>query len=262
MKDCGQNRHNTGCLNHRMNSPTPNYQPLYGQIKSFILSAMESGEFKPGQMMPSEMELAQRYAVSQGTVRKAVDELAAENLVTRRQGKGTFVATHTAREAQYRFLRLTPDFGDQAAEGPAQRTVLACKKTRASADVARLLQLKSGEAVMHAQRLLALAGVPTIVEDIWLPAATFKNLTAQQLAHHPGSTYSLYETAFQTRMVRADEKIKALAASAEMAERLQVGVGTPLLHVERVACTYNGVPMELRRAHYRTDTHHYRSELS
>lgn len=241
---------------------SPTFSPLYAQIKSLILRSMQAGEWKPGEMIPSETELAARYAVSQGTVRKAVDELAAGNLVTRRQGKGTFVATHTEAQAPYRFLRLVPDVGSLAGEGPAQRTVLFCKRERASADAARALGLRSGEAVMHASRLLAFGGVPTVVEDIWLPGGPFKALTAEQLAHHPGSTYGLYEQAFNARMVRAEEKIRALAGPVDVCTLLRVAPGTALLHVCRVAYTYNDEPMELRTAYYLTDAHHYHNHLS
>ena len=90
---------------------TPAFSPLYQQIKGLILQSLQAGEWKPGELIPSEIELAGRFKVSQGTVRKAIDELAAENLVTRRQGKGTFVATHNEEQVQYRFLQLHPDIG-------------------------------------------------------------------------------------------------------------------------------------------------------
>jgi GntR family transcriptional regulator len=241
---------------------TAAFSPLYAQIKALILRSMQSGEWKPGELIPSETELAIRYAVSQGTVRKAVDELAAGNLVTRRQGKGTFVATHTEAQAPYRFLRLVPDVGSLSSEGPAQRTVLFCKRERASAEAAKELGLRAGEAVMHASRVLAFGGVPTVVEDIWLPGGPFKALSAEQLAHHPGSTYGLYEQAFNARMVRAEEKIRALAGPDEVCALLRIAPKTALLHVQRVAYTYNDEPMELRTAYYLTDAHHYHNHLS
>src|SRR4029079_16598457 len=111
---------------------TPAFSPLYQQIKGLILQSLESGEWKPGEAIPSEMDLAARFRVSQGTVRKAIDELAAENLVVRRQGKGTFVATHAERHVRYVFVQLLPDSGD---EGPAQRDILDCRRLRASAEV-------------------------------------------------------------------------------------------------------------------------------
>jgi GntR family transcriptional regulator len=81
---------------------TPAFSPLYQQIKGLLLQSLQSGEWKSGAAIPSELELAARYRVSQGTVRKAIDELAVENLLVRRQGKGTFVATHAEQHVQYR----------------------------------------------------------------------------------------------------------------------------------------------------------------
>ncbi|MCI5069328.1 GntR family transcriptional regulator [Acidovorax sp.] len=241
---------------------TPAFSPLYQQIKGLILQSLQQGEWKPGESIPSEMELAARFRVSQGTVRKAIDELAAENLLMRRQGKGTFVATHAEQQVQYRFLKLMPDTGDARVEGPAQRKVIDCRRVRASADVARALALRSGDAVVQARRVLAFAGVPTILEDIWLPGHAFKGLTADQLANYQGPTYAMFELDYGVRMVRAEEKIRAVLPDADQAAMLQVPQATPLLSVERIAYTYNDVPMELRRGLYLTDTHHYRNELS
>ena len=241
---------------------TPAFSPLYQQIKGLILQSLQAGEWKPGEAIPSEMELAARFRVSQGTVRKAIDELAADNLVVRRQGKGTFVATHAEQHVQYRFLRLLPDTGDASEEGPAQRSIIDCKRVRASADVARALQLRTGDAVLQARRVLAFAGTPTILEDIWLPGQAFKGLTAQQMASYPGPTYAMFEIDFGVRMVRAEEKLRAVLPDTAQARLLGVDCATPLLSVERIAYTYNDVPMELRRGLYRTDTHHYHNELS
>lgn len=241
---------------------TPAFSPLYQQIKGLILQSLQAGEWKPGEAIPSEMDLAARFRVSQGTVRKAIDELAAENLVVRRQGKGTFVATHAEQTVQYRFLKLMPDSGDQGSEGPAQRSVLECKRVRATAEVARALALRSGDPVVQVRRVLAFGGVPTILEDMWLPGTAFKGITADQVAGYHGPTYAMFELEFGVRMVRADEKIRAVLPDAQQAALLDVAPATPLLSVERVAYTYNDVPMELRRGLYRTDTHHYRNALS
>ncbi len=243
-------------------SGTPAFSPLYQQIKGLILQSLQAGEWKPGEAIPSEMDLAARFRVSQGTVRKAIDELAAGNLVVRRQGKGTFVATHAEQQVQYRFLRLKPDSGIESSEGPAERTILECRRLRATADVARLLALRSGDALIQVRRVLAFGGVPTILEDIWLPGAPFKGLSAERLDTWRGPTYALFENEFGVRMVRAQEKIRAVAADPQQAALLQVNAGSPLLSVERVAYTYNDVPMELRRGLYRTATHHYRNELN
>lgn len=242
--------------------PAPAFSPLYQQIKGLILQSLQSGEWKPGEAIPSEMELAARFRVSQGTVRKAIDDLAAENLVVRRQGKGTFVATHAERHVQYRFLRLLPDSGDASVEGPAERHIIECKRVRASADVARILGLRSGDPVIQTRRILSFCSVPTILEDIWLPGQAFKGLNATQMADYPGPTYAMLELDYGVRMVRAEEKLRAVLPDAEQAALLQITPATPLLSVERLAYTYNDVPMELRRGLYRTDTHHYHNELN
>lgn len=240
----------------------PAFSPLYQQIKQLLLQSLQAGEWKPGEAIPSEMELAARFNVSQGTVRKAIDELAADHLLVRKQGKGTFVATHAEQHVQYRFLKLAPDQGTLGSEGPAARTIIDCKRLRASAEIARALVLRTGDAVLFVRRVLSFAGTPTILEDIWLPASPFKGLTAEQLAQHAGHLYALFETEFGVRMLRADEKIRAVLPTPEQEAHLMVAPGTPLLSVERLAYTYNDVPMELRKGLYRTDTHHYRNALS
>ncbi len=240
----------------------PAFSPLYQQIKALLLRSLQSGEWKPGEPIPSEVDLATRFRVSQGTVRKAIDELAAENLLLRRQGKGTFVATHAEQRTQFRFLRLHSDLGNLDPSGPAQRRILSCQRLRAPADVGLALGLRAGDTVVQVQRVLSFQDVPTILEQLWLPGDPFKGLTLKVLTEHQGPMYALFESEFGVRMVRADERIKAVAADAEAADGLALAPGTPLLSVERLAYTYHDQPMELRRGLYRTEHHHYRNQLS
>jgi GntR family transcriptional regulator len=237
----------------------PTFSPLYQQIKALITGSLQSGEWRPGELIPSEMELAARYKVSQGTVRKAIDELSAENLVVRRQGKGTFVATHHEARAQFRFLRLVPDSGE--AHHPDSRFV-DVKRVRAPGEIARQLDLKAGDSVIFIRRVQAFGGVPTIVEDLWLPGLLFKGLTAERLDQYKGPMYGLFETEFGTRMIRATESLRAVGADPIVAQLLEVPDGTPLLSVERVSFTYGDKPVEVRRGLYLTDRHHYQNELS
>ena len=243
-------------------SPAPAFSPLYQQIKVLMLQSLQSGEWKPSAAIPSEIDLATRFRVSQGTVRKAIDELAAENLLVRRQGKGTFVATHAEHHVQYRFLRLFPDSGDTNSEGPAHRQIIDCRRTRASSDVARSLGIRQGDAVLQVRRVLSFANSPTILEDLWLPATPFKGLTAERLRDYDGPMYALFETEFGVRMVRAEEKIRAILPDTEQCALLKATPQTPLLSVERIAYTYNDVPMEMRKGLYLTDTHYYRNALN
>jgi len=236
----------------------PTFSPLYSQIKTLITQDLQAGVWKAGEMIPSEFELASRFQVSQGTVRKAIDELAAENLLTRRQGKGTFVATHAEQTTRYRFLRLAADDGSGR---ELQRRLLECRRVRASLDVARALELKSGDPVVFVRRLLLSERKPVVLDDIWLPGRLFKELTAERLASYEGPMYALFEAAFGVQMIRAEEKIRAVAANAQAAALLDVAAGAPLLSVERRSLTFGERPVELRRGLYRTDAHHYRNEL-
>jgi GntR family transcriptional regulator len=238
---------------------SPTFSPLYQQIKTLITQSLQSGEWKPGDLIPSEVELANRFKVSQGTVRKAIDELSAENLVVRRQGKGTFVATHHEARAQFRFLRLVPDIGEP--HYPENR-IIEVKRLRAPAEVARQLDIKSGDSVIFIKRVQSFDGVPTILEELWLPGVIFKGLTAERLIEYKGPMYALFETEFGTHMIHAAEKIRAVAATQEMADLLATPINTPLLSVERISYTYGNKPVEVRRGLYMTDRHHYQNELS
>lgn len=243
--------------------PTPSFSPLYQQIKALLVKSLQAGEWQPGQAIPSEMELAARFRVSQGTVRKAIDEMATENLLVRRQGKGTFVATHAEQATRYRFLRLMPDDGSAA---PLHRRLLECRRMRAPAEVARLLLLKAAEPAVQVRRLLldgdGDAARPVVLDDLWLPGALFKGLSAERLAGWRGPMYRLFEAEFAVQMIRAEEKIRAVAAGADEAALLGVAVGVPLLSVERLSFTYGDRPVELRRGLYLTGQHHYRNQLS
>jgi GntR family transcriptional regulator len=242
----------------------PAFSPLYQQIKALILQSLRAGEWRPGEPIPSESELAARYQVSQGTVRKAIDELSMDNLLIRKQGIGTFVATHHEEQVQYRFLKLVPNERVHLSKPnvPPTRHILWCKSAKASAEVAQNLGLSKGEAVIHIRRILSFDSKATILEDLFLPQHPFQGLNADELRLYPGPTYGLFETRFGVRMVRAQEKIRAISASAKDAELLQVPIGAALLSVQRVSYTYQDIPMELRKAVYCTDRHHYQNELN
>src|SRR6185436_6238495 len=141
--------------------PTPSFSPLYQQIKGLLMRSLQAGEWKPGEAIPSEIELAGRFKVSQGTVRKAIDALATENIVVRRQGKGTFVATHTEEQSSlFRFLRIRRDDGID--EYPRSR-VVDVRRGKASAELARVLSLRVAEPVITLRRLLEFEGKPVVL---------------------------------------------------------------------------------------------------
>lgn len=239
-------------------TPSPTFSPLYRQIKSLLMQRLESGEWRPGEAIPSESELAVRFNVSQGTVRKAIDELAAENLLLRRQGKGTFVASHDDPRAFFRFLRLVPLAGGIE---QAQSIPLECWRAKAGPEVARMLELNIGDPINIVRRLLQFAGKPVVVDEIYLPGGIFGNLTLEMLKEFDGSLYSFFENRFGIRMIRAEERLRAVPADRASAELLKVGEGTPLLSVERVSFSFGNKPVEWRRGLYLTSNHCYFNEL-
>ncbi len=235
---------------------SPAFQPLYRQIKSLITQSLVSGEWGPGDAIPSEIELAGRYSVSQGTVRKAVSELAGENLLIRYQGKGTFVASHADERDNFPFLRMTPDRGELKG---LTGELLDFRRLRADAAASRLLRLPAGASVFLIRRVLLLAGITICYEEVRLPAARYKGLSAAVIEEHECMLYSLYETRFGVRIVHAEEQLKAVTAPREAAAALGLSAGAPVLQIERVAYTYAEDPAELRRSWNDTRSHHYRN---
>ncbi len=243
-----------------MKAPSPTFQPLYLQIKGLMERALEAGEWGPGAAIPAEVALAARFGVSQGTVRKAIGALANENLLVRKQGKGTFVATHTEeRASNFRFLRVRRNDGQ--AEYPGNRLV-DLRRARAGAEIARRLGIRVGDGVFLLLRVLDLAGQPTVLDDIRLPAALFAGLTRARYAAYPGSMYGFFEQAFGVRMLRAEERLTAVAADVASAGLLGVEPGTPLLAVDRVSFTYGDRPVEVRRGLCATRHAHYWNTLT
>jgi len=236
----------------------PRFAPLYRQIYGLLTRELQAGQWQPGEMIPTAQALATQYRVSQGTVRKAIDQLVAENILKRRQGRGTFVATHREARSEFRFLRLR----DQHDRVPLFTSrILSCKRSRAPQEVARALQIKAGDATIHIRRVLDFEGVPTVLDEIWLPGNRFRGLTLDVLDAHDGPLYVLFETQFNTRTLQGVERVSASVTDKTTAGILQVDKGSPILSVERISETYEGQPVEFRHGLYRTDRHRYLSEL-
>jgi GntR family transcriptional regulator len=243
----------------KSSSPSsPAYQPLYRQIKHLITESLVSGEWRPGEPIPSEIELAHRYSVSQGTVRKAIIELADQNLLVRHQGKGTFVASHSGERKNFPFLRITPDRGSLAS---VSATLIDFWRIKLDADSAGWLGVPEAASAFLIRRLLAPAGRGVVYEEIKLPAGIFEGLSAETVDSHHCMLYSMYESAFDVRILKVDERIKSAAAEGEVAARLDLDEGSPVLLIERVAYTYGDKPVELRRSFCNTAEHHYRNTI-
>lgn len=243
----------------KQDAPIPAYQPLYRQIKVLITEGLETGEWKPGQSIPSELELARRFNVSQGTVRKAVSELARENVLVRRQGRGTFVASHAHERSQLAFLRITPDSGSVES---VSAELVDCRRVRADAAAARSLDIDSGAPLIRVRRTLAINARRVIFEEARVPAGLFQGLDAEVLRVNECMLYTMYESVFNVRIVEAEEKLKAVAADADTASIMGLPAATPLLMMERVAYTYGRRPVELRRSYCDCADHHYANIIS
>ena len=224
------------------------------------MDALGAGEWLPGALIPSEAELAARFGVSQGTVRKAIDEMSGENLLVRRQGKGTFVASHDDPRARYRFLRLRSDDGlpQQKRSQP-----LSCGLEKADAAAAAALDIPPGDPVVAIERLLSFDMSPVVFDQMFLPAEIFGELTLAMLEQEGpvASIYRFFEQRFGVHMIHAEERLRAVAATAKAARLLDVAPNAPLLLVERRAYTYAERPVEWRRGFYTTKRHHYYNEL-
>jgi GntR family transcriptional regulator len=173
-------------------------------------------------------------------------------------GKGTFVASHNDPRSLFRFLRLVPLNGDL---NPPQSVPLECWRAKAGAEASRMLGVEPGSSIIILRRVLNFASKPTVLDEIYLPGERFQGLTLEVLQQHNGSLYALFESRFGARMVRAEERLRAVAADRDSAKVLQVAEGTPLLSVERVTFTYGDQPIEWRRGVYNTAEHFYLNEL-
>ena len=231
---------------------------LYREIAARMKDALAEGEWKPGEAIPSERRLSGRFGVSIGTVRKAIDDLVAGNLLIRQQGRGTFVASHNRDRMLFYFFHIVPDQG--AKEYPEVRLV-SFARGKADRHEAELLRIAVGDAVFRIRNLLRLRGDPVIVDDLTLPAARFTGLTDKQFANRPSTIYNLYQDAFGLSVVTTRERLRATLADAQTAELLRVSAGAPLLSIRRVALSYNDDPIELRRSLVDTSEHEYWADI-
>jgi len=232
--------------------------PLYKEIKRQMMEALTGGDWKPGEAIPAERRLSERYGISIGTVRKAIDELVAENILIRQQGRGTFVASHTRDRLLFYFFHVVPESGEKAYPDVQ---FLSFAKAKADRGAAEKLGMALGDPVYRIRNRLRLAGTPIIVDDITVPAARFAGLTEAQVRDRPSTIYNLYQEAFGISVVRTNERLRATLADAEFAALLDVARGAPLLQIRRVAQTYNDVPVEFRVSLVNTAHHEYWAEI-
>jgi GntR family transcriptional regulator len=231
------------------------FRPLYRQVRDVLVKRIVDNVWQPGELLPSEFEIAADLGVSQGTIRKALDELEIENFIVRRQGKGTYVARHDEARILFQFFKLMPDSGKS--EFPESQIFDVTVET-ANAEAAAALRLNAGTRVVCIERLRSLSGQTCIVERITLPRALFPGIEKRDL---PNNLYELYRSDFRVTVVRASENLKAVAATRREAKHLGIEVGAPLLAIDRTAYALDGRPVEWRVSLCQTDKQHYVSDL-
>ncbi len=234
------------------------FSPLYQQVKNSLVQRIAAGEWPPGTYLPSETALAVEYGVSQGTLRKALMELAAAQAVVRNQGKGTAVAAFESDKDLFRFLLIVDSQGNKAL--PTSRMTVA-EPGQASDLEAQLLGLPPGSAVFRLERIRYLAGDPVIVENITLPHARFPGIERVGVANLPNTLYDYFQKTYGVIIASASEQLTAEAADATDARKLDVPLSYPLLRLLRVARTVDGEPVELRDSRVNTAHHHYQNEV-
>lgn len=218
--------------------------PVWRQVRAAIVAEIAAGEFPPGTPLPAEKLLAERFSCAIGTIRRATDGLVAEGVLSRQQGRGTFVAQHTT-ERSFRYFHLRQP--DGTAELP-RTEFLDFAHRAADAEQAAALNLAPGAPLLRARHLQHLAGRPAMLEKLWLPEALFPGLDGARFASRPGTVYDLYQREFGISVSRIDEQLRAAIPSVRNAERLGLRPGEPALFIRRIAFAVDGIPAELRLA--------------
>ncbi|TXF10037.1 GntR family transcriptional regulator [Pelomicrobium methylotrophicum] len=234
--------------------------PLYKHVKSEIIQSLTKGEWGPGEMLPSEPKLAERYGVGISTVRAAIGELAAAGVLVKKQGKGTFVAVHGEERSIYQFFHVVRNDGRK--DLPISELLLF-KKVQADNEVADLLKLPRSEKrhdVYLLRNVLRVQGTPVVVSDITVPAALFPGLNEEILRTGGRTLYAVYQKHFGVHIVRTIEQLRAVKADSVATRIFSLPRSEPVLEVRRVAYTFNDLPVEVRRSQVDTRHYHYRIE--
>lgn len=234
----------------------PGFRPLYQQVRELLLARIASGVWRPAESLPSEQTLAGELGVSHGTVRKALDSLAADNLVERRQGKGTFVVEHTAESAHFRFFKITHAAGERAMPGCKRATIT---RRAPKAQERQRLGLDDSAEIYQIRRDRTIDDKVSVRELIVVPAVFFGGL--DKMNPLPNTLYTIYQARFGISIVSASEQIQSVAANREDADALGVAAGAPILQVDRTAYDITGRAIELRQSRFATGALVYSVEL-
>jgi GntR family transcriptional regulator len=220
--------------------------PRYYQLKEIMREKIRSGEWKPGDLIPSERELGEQYGISRMTARQAITGLVNEGLFYREQGKGTFVSRHKITQ---QLIRLTGFTEDIKARGQRPGTkVLIARMQPADEATAERLRIKPGQPVAYLQRLRLADNEPLAIEVSQINFIGCEQLIEEDLEHN--SLYQLLENKYGLPLVEAEQELEAGLVSNEESPLLQIPVGSPALFTRRITYTERNQPIEYARAIY------------
>jgi GntR family transcriptional regulator len=243
-------------LNNRMIGATRfSTRPLYLQVRDALAARIAMGEWKPNTAIPNEGDLAREFGVSSGTMRKALDLMEGERLLTRRQGRGTFVNDQASDELAVRYANIRTADGERVT---GEATVLQVSEGQANQAECGRLRLRPDEGVWRIQRLRAHRGEPFMVEEVVLPAALFPGLDEKDFSNR----IVVLAQQFCILLGKGDERVSIGTASATVAEALSLDTGAPILVLDRVIYALDGRPVEWRigRGHFADK--YYQAEIS
>jgi GntR family transcriptional regulator len=235
--------------------------PLYYQLENVLREKLTSGAFEPGDKMPTEIELIEEYGVSRITVRQALQALADDGLIERKQGRGTVVSARKSRRKRFSgTIHLTGSL-DELIEMGMETPVKVLEMNRVDADAheAELLEIKSGTPIYRLKRLRIHEGKPFGLIINYLPEEIGSSLTIAELSS--GALLHTMETKLGLTLESALQQIHAELADPYVAKLLDVRVGTALLSIERTVFTDKGRPVEYVHTLYRSDIYGYSVKL-
>ena len=231
--------------------------PLYTQLRDWLMHEIASGNFLPDQRLPSERELAVRFIVSRMTVRQALLDLAREGVVYTRTGKGTYVSEPKINQ---RLQALSGFSQDVSARGgtPSSR-VLEFKVNPPAPDVAAALRLAPEKQIIVLSRLRLADGVPLALETSYLPFDRFPNLFNHDFSFE--SLYSVLEDEYGCVLTQAEQTIEAALANKHESDLLILPSPAAIFKMERLTKTSDGLPVEFVISAYRGDRYKFHSNL-
>jgi GntR family transcriptional regulator len=231
--------------------------PYYQQLYEILRRCITSGDWRPGDRVPSESELIVEFKVSRITIRQVLDMLVREGLIYRERGRGSFVSHPTLEKNMERIVSFTDDMRQRGFR-PGTR-ILAAEILAAPSDIADRLQIAAGQELIRLERLRLADGEPLSIEESFLIHAQTPGLLERDLENSPLREVLVRD--YGIRWIRAKQVIRGGVASAATAHLLGVKANAALLIVERVSYSQLDIPAEFLRIQYRADRYAFYLEL-